>query len=300
MGNLKAFIPIALSLILALGGSYLLYKWVKEKTAPDKVVLVKESRAMPVVVAKINIPWGSRLNIEMLETKSFLEGSVPAGYFSSPETLAGRVLVSPLIAGEPVLEAKLAPTSLKSGGISAVLNSGTRAISVKGNPVLGLAGLINPGNRVDVLVTMDVLVTTNDPKSKEKRSSITKIVVENLLVLATGTQIVENSEGKTSPVDVFTLEVTPDQGERLTLAADKGQLQFALRGATDTDIVLTKGATISELLAAHHLEDEKTPSLPVRVTKARVVKKRAVSRRRKPRSQNESLIIIRGLSVQKQ
>jgi pilus assembly protein CpaB len=127
---------------------------------------------------------------------------------------------------------------------------GKRAISVKGDKVLGISGFIKPGNRVDVLVT----VTHGKIKGE-----ITKIVLENVHVLATGKEIQENEKGEPSPVDVYTVEVTPEEGEKLTLAASKGKLQFALRNVTDTEIVLTKGATINKTLASFR------PPVPPRV-----------------------------------
>ena len=126
--------------------------------------------------------------------------------------------------------------------MSAILKPGKRAISIKGTKVLGLSGLVKPGDRVDVL-----LITTN-PKTKE---SVNKTVFENVRVLATGTQLVENDEGKPSPVDNYTLEVTPEEGEKLVLASTKGKLQFALRNMLDTETVLTTGATLSETLASY-------------------------------------------------
>lgn len=262
MGNLKAFVPFLLSITIALGGSYFLYKWIKQKTAPDTVITVKESRAIPVVVAKVDIPWGVKILPEMLSTSPYLEESLPKGAFSKPEELSHRIVVSPIKEGEPVLEYRLAPTSLETGGVSAILKPGNRAISVKGNLVLGIAGFINPGNRVDVLVTIE------DP---EKEIKVTKMVLENCLVLASGTQIVENSKGEPAPVDVYTLEVTPEQGERLTLAANEGKLQFALRGAADADIILTKGITVPEMLKSLAFSEPEPVKPPVakRVSKPR-------------------------------
>lgn len=290
MGNLRAFIPVLFSLVLALGGSYFLYQWIKQKTAPDKTVTIQETEAIPVVVAKVDIPWGTKINSEMLVTKHFLAESVPADHFSNPEALAGRILISPVIAGDAVVEKRLAPTTLQSGGISAVLDPGTRAISVQGNRVLGIAGFINPGNRVDVLVTI------NDPDKKEPEP-ITKIVLENLLVLATGTQIVENSKGEPSPVDVFTLEVTPEQGERLTLAANKGKLQFALRGVTDSEIILTKGVTVPEMLKSHLIMEKIEPQSTGPVVKTR---RRVVRRAPAPKKENLRIITINGTEVKKE
>ncbi|MFO7820750.1 MAG: Flp pilus assembly protein CpaB, partial [Lentisphaeria bacterium] len=89
-----------------------------------------------------------------METKPYFEESVPDGHFTDPQDLIGRIVVTPLVAGEPVLESRLAPTTLTQGGIPAVLKPGTRAISVQGNKIQGIAGFIRPGNRVDVLLTL--------------------------------------------------------------------------------------------------------------------------------------------------
>jgi Flp pilus assembly protein CpaB len=142
------------------------------------------------------------------------------------------VVITPLKEREPVLESRLASTDVTVGGVSAVIKPGMRAVAVKGDKVIGISGFIQPGNRVDVLVTM------KDPTTKNE---ITKMVLSNVLVLATGTEIEDSRDGKPRPVDVYTLEVDPEQAERLGLAAAEGKLQFALRNMTDQETVLTKG-----------------------------------------------------------
>jgi pilus assembly protein CpaB len=119
---------------------------------------------------------------------------------------------------------------------------------------------------------VDVLVTLEDPATKNE---VTKRVLDNVLVLATGTEIQEQQGGKPSPVDVYTLEVDPEQGEKLALAAAEGKLQFALRNMTDTETVLTKGATITSTLASLRGENPKPKtSEPVKkwVPRERTVK----------------------------
>jgi pilus assembly protein CpaB len=138
------------------------------------------------------------------------------------------------------------------------------------------------------------LLTIKDPKREEE---VTKIVLENLYVLAAGHQIQENSNGEAAPVNVYTLEVTPEQGERLTLAANKGRLQFALRGAMDSDVVLTKGITVPELLEAYVLNG----SRPVAVKKAKA-KSGTVSKKyyKRPGKKTKVTIeMIKGLSISK-
>jgi pilus assembly protein CpaB len=288
MTNLRAFIPILLSVLIAIGGSYFLYKWVKGKATPKGEVVVKESKAIQVVVAKVPVKWGVRINAEMVEIKPYFVNSLPQGYFSKISDITNRVVTTPLLKGDPVLEHRLAPTTMKTGGMSAILKSGKRAISVKGNNVMGIAGFINPGNRIDVLLTI------KDPKREEE---VTKIVLENLYVLAAGHQIQENSQGEAAPVNVYTLEVTPEQGERLTLAANKGRLQFALRGAMDSDVVLTKGITVPELLEAYVLNG----SRPAAVKKAKA-KSGTVSKKyyKQPGKKTKVTIeMIKGLSISK-
>jgi pilus assembly protein CpaB len=240
MKKWKSILPIMLSLAIAASGSLFLYRYVKEKTAPPKVVKV-QADAVPIAVAAVDLAWGTKLTPEMIKTAPFFEESLPAGYHTEADALQGRVLIAPLRQGEPIVDHRLAPRDIKTGGVSAILEPGKRAIAVKGDKVIGISGFINPGNRVDVLVTL------KDPRSKSEK---TKMVLDNVLVLATGTQIVKNEKGEPAPVDVYTLQVTPQDGEKLALAASEGKLQFALRNIIDSEKVLTYGATVAKTLAS--------------------------------------------------
>ena len=240
MGKWKTIVPIVISIIIAVGGSVFIYRWINLKTTPKEVVKV-ETNAVPIVVAAVDLNWGTRLKPEMIKTAPFLEETLPEGHFTHTADLNNRVVIASIKKGEPVVEHRLAPISIKTGGVSAVLEPGKRAVAVKGNKVIGMSGFVNPGNRVDVMVTL------NDPKTKAAK---TKTVLENIPVLATGTMIEKNEKGKPSPVDVYTLEVTVEQAEKLALVASKGQLQFSLRNISDAEPVLTNGATISQALAS--------------------------------------------------
>jgi pilus assembly protein CpaB len=239
MKNWKSTMPILLSLVIAVGGSYFIYQWIQRSTAPKEIVKVEKVDAVPVMVAAMDLAWGAKITSEMVKTLPYLKESVPEGYYSTSEKLQGRILTTNLKMGEPIVEHRLAPVGIKAGGVSAVLPPGKRAVAVKGDKVIGISGFINPGNRVDVLVTM------KDPVNKKDK---TKIALENIPVLATGTQIEQNSKGEPAPVDVYTLEVTPDESEKLALAATMGKLQFALRNITDGEKVRTRGATITQTL----------------------------------------------------
>jgi len=240
MGKLRAILPILLAVCVALGGAVWTYRWVNNQIAPSAKE-VELSEAVPIAVALTDLPWGTQLNEKHIKMVRFLKESLPPGHSEDPSELEGRVLLFPVTADEPIIESRLAPTSVKTGGVAAVVKPGKRAIAVKGDKVIGLSGLIRPGNRVDVLVTLE------DPRNKRE---VTKLVLQDVPVLATGEELSENGDGETSPVDVYTLEVTPQEGEKLALAAAEGKLQFALRNAMDMETVLTIGATVPQTLAS--------------------------------------------------
>ena len=240
MGIWKTVLPIILAVVIAVFGGMFAYNRLKQQMTIKGPVA--EQEVVQIAVAGIDLPWGSQLAAEQLKLVPFLKQTAPPGSFNAMANLSGRVVIYPIKKDEPILESKLAPMDVKNGGISAVVNTGKRAVAVKGDKVIGLAGLIRPGNRVDVMVSIE------DPRDKKK---ITKLVLENVLVLAAGPDIEKKEKSDASSVEVFTLEVTPDEAEKLTLASHEGRLQLALRNAVDTELVLTRGATIPETLDSY-------------------------------------------------
>lgn len=267
-----------ISLVIAIVGSFIIYRWIQKQVAPTEVVKV-ESEAVPVLVAKTDIPWGTKLNQEMVTTAPFFKESLPPGYYTKFADVRDRVVIVSVKPGEPLVEHRLAPTDIKTGGVSAVLETGRRAIAVKGDPVIGISGFIKPGDRVDVLVTF---------QDRQNDIEITKIIVQNLLVLATGTQIEADAEGKPMPVDVYALEVTPQESEKTALAAVEGKIQLALRGLIDPDEVRTSGATIISTLGGV------SPAQVGEVTSAKVGGVTSVSARK-----SHTVEIIKGTTVSK-
>ena len=210
MERWRALIPIAVALIVAVVASVLIYNWMKKQIAPKEEIVKEELRTFDVAVAKTNLNPGTKITLEMLQEKTmmietalFLEKSLPTGYFTDPATLVGRVVKTPIKSKELVLESRLAPIDVKRGGLSAILKPGKRAVSVSGNKILGVSGFVNPGDKVDILLL------TTDPNTEEK---VNKTVFENVLVLAAGTRLTQDPEGKKSAVDVYTLEVTRTRG----------------------------------------------------------------------------------------
>jgi pilus assembly protein CpaB len=236
--------------------------------------------AVPVAVASVDLPWGTKITGEMVKMTPFLKESLPPGYFKSVDELKDRVLIASLRQGDPIVTHRLAPEDIRSGGVPAVLKPGKRALAVKGDKVIGISGFINPGNRVDVLVTM------RDPSKKIDR---TKMILQDILVLATGTQIQQNEKGDPAPVDVYTLEVTPEEAEKLALSAAEGKLQFALRNLVDMEDVVTPGTTISQTLSGY--EEKVVP-----VAQAPVKK---ISKPKRIRRKPNTVEIIKGTSVSK-
>jgi len=271
--NLRVIVPILLAVFIALVGSFLTYRWVKLQVRPSPESPERAAETVSIAVAAVDLPWGKQLAREDLLEERYLKDSLPPGCFSSLEKVEGRVLVFPIKANEPILESRLAPTTIETGGVAAIVEPGKRAIAVKGDKVIGLSGLIRPGNRVDVLVTV---------QEPGKKRQVTKLVLQNVPVLATGQKLNEGGKGEASPVDVYTLQVTPEEGEKLALADTQGKLQLALRNAMDTETVLTKGATVKDTLASYRYvakrSKSRSPSVPyVSKVKVEVIKGNKVS-----------------------
>ncbi len=265
MGIWKTILPILLAVVIAVFGGIFTYNLIKREITPKAPKAEQET--VGVAVASIELPWGTELSTEQLKLVPYLKQTRPPGSFTDMQQLAGRVVVFPINKDEPILESKLAPIDVKTGGISAVVKQGKRAVAVKGDKVIGLAGLIKPGNRVDVMVGIE------DPRDKKR---VTKVVLEDVPVLATGSEIQKKEKGEPSQVDVFTLEVTPEEAEKLALASNEGKLQFALRNAIDTETVLTKGASIAETLESYtkrtaKATDAEKMKQPVDISESRVV-----------------------------
>ncbi len=240
MGKYRPVIFLGAAIIVAFFTSYLIYNYLQKRTAPKEAAL----ETQPVAVAIANLPWGTSLKKEMVKFEPYLKKSLPNGYVSDASTLEGRVVISPIAANEPILQSRLAPIDIKTGGVAAVVKPKNRAVAVRVDKIIGVAGFIHPGNRVDVLVTIE--------GGKGVPNSITKIVLENMLVLATGAEVQKTGkEAQAAPVDVITLEVTPEEAEKLAHAATQGRLQLALRNYQDTEDVLTMGAKTPALLASY-------------------------------------------------
>jgi pilus assembly protein CpaB len=195
-----------------------------------------------VAVAKVAIPVGTRIIAEQVMVVQFPKESTPDGAFDSPEKLAGRVAVTNIGPREPITEARLAPEGT-AGGLSAVIPEGYRAMTVKVDDVVGISGFIMPDTLVDVVVVID-------PEEKSgTQNPISKIVLQNIKVLANGQNIDKpQDQREANSVKAVTLLVTPEQAEKLALASSEGKLQLVMRNSIDQGDQQTPGINKRQLL----------------------------------------------------
>lgn len=235
MARRRIFIVFVLALTagttLALGT----YNYLQQPVAEDAAIPTR-----PVVVAAADLQIGAQLRSDDLRVIAWPANAAPAGAFGHPDELVGRGLVMPVIQNEPLLPMKLAPTDA-GAGLPPVIPAGRRALSVRVNEVIGVAGYVLPGTHVDVLATVN---------PTEQRSDVTsKVILTNVQVLAAGTKIERDVDrNEPVPVTVVTLLVTPEEAERLTLASTEGKIQLALRNPLDRDTPSTNGIKPAALL----------------------------------------------------
>src|SRR5512138_3198329 len=226
---------VVVAVLIGVVAVILASQWISQQT---------KGNVNSVVVARVEVDLGSKITPEMLKTIPWPSGSVPSGAFTDPAALDGRVLRVSIQRDEPILESKLAPVGTK-GGLSAVVAEGKRAITVRVNDVIGVAGFALPGNYVDILVN-----TTDDTHGNTAAKgdlTISKTVLEHILVLAVA-QEATRDDTKPKVVNAVTLEVTPEQAEKLDLARSVGSLSLVLRNQIDSNPADTTGITKRELL----------------------------------------------------
>ena len=195
-----------------------------------------------VAVAKVAIPVGTKIIPEQVMIVQFPKESTPDGTFDSPEKLAGRVAIANIAPREPITESRLAPEGT-AGGLSAVIPEGYRAMTVKVDDVVGISGFIMPGTLVDVVVVID------PAEHAGMQDPISKIVLQNIKVLANGQNIDKpENQREANSVKAVTLQVTPEQAEKLALASSEGKLQLVMRNSVDQGDEKTPGVNKRGLL----------------------------------------------------
>jgi len=234
--RLPPWLWLVLSIISGTIATYMAMGWLKGQSVKQ----VKEPLPLaPVVVAAKSIGTAVSLAADQLVVQRWPKDNQPQGSFPAVDQVVGRVTAYPFSPGEPILEAKLAPKGAIPG-LTALIPPDKRAITVKVDEASGVAGFINPDNRVDVIVGVDKNQFTDNPMAKT--------VLQNLRVIGTGQRIEKSPDGKPQVVPTVTLEVTPEEGERLALVAQEGHLRLALRGLKDDAILPSSGVTVNHVM----------------------------------------------------
>jgi pilus assembly protein CpaB len=227
-----------------------------------------------VVVAKSAIPLGAKITIEQLALTPIPNGSAPEGVFRKLDQVVGRVAVTPIGVREPITNMKLAPEGV-GAGLQAVIPEGYRAMTVKVDDVVGVSGFVGPGSYVDVVAVIVPVAI-----GAAAQGPISKIVLQNIKVLASGAKM-DSPDNQHEPVNVnvVTLQVTPEQAEKLVLAANESKLQLVMRNYADQEDTKTNGANKATLLNGESVRSEPAPpSEKVAETKAATPAKPRVKR----------------------
>ena len=228
---------LMLAAALASGGlaALLAMRYLQQKATPLAAQPIRSN----MVVAARTLPVGTIVSDQHVKTIEWTGGALPLGYIGSPQEVVGRGLMSDLQENEPILESKLAPKGA-GGGLPIIINEGMRGLTMRVNEVSGVAGFVTPNTRVDVLLTMEDKGNAGEPS--------TRIIMQDMRVLAAGQSIQPDKEGKPQPVPVVTFLVSPQQAETLALASQQGSIQLALRNQLDTMEVKTSGTRRSALM----------------------------------------------------
>ena len=227
-----------MALVFGATATFTALGWLKNQPAQQAQEPIKMG---PVVVAAKEIGAATSLTTDQLVVRRWPLENRPQGSYPKIEDLVGRVVSLPMAAGEPILEAKLAPQGMLPG-LTALLAPEKRAMTVKVDEAAGVAGFLSPENRVDVLVTVD--------KGEFNKDPISKLILQNLRVLGVGQRIDRTSGDKPQVVPTVTLEVSPEEGERLALADREGRIFLILRPQKELEMVTTQGVRTSDLLGS--------------------------------------------------
>jgi pilus assembly protein CpaB len=212
----------ALALLLGLGAAWMANGWIQARLQPAEA-----STGATVVVAALEVPFGTKIESSHIRTTEWPIGSVPDGAFTDPAEVEGKIAKQAFFPGEILLEERIAE-HLGGSTLSAIIEPTKRAITVRVNDVIGVAGFLLPGNRVDILATR-----------KEGKRAHTRTVLEDIKVLAVD-QTASPEKDKPVVVRAVTLEMAPEESEILVKSTQEGTLQLTLRNPLDNEQLLAK------------------------------------------------------------
>ena len=224
---------LLIAFVIAAGCSYLVFRLVGSRLSGSRQTTTH------VIAAATDLKLGTVLRDADLTTIE-IAGAVPKGAILRKEDAVGRGVISNLYLGEPIQESRLAAPG-SGGGLAATIPQGMRASAVKVNDVVGVAGFVTPGMRVDVLIT------GTPPGANATQGPVVRTLLQNIEVLSAGTDIQRDAEGKPQQVQVVNLLVTPDQAELLSLASNETHIQLVLRNPLDTKVDKPSGSGMAQL-----------------------------------------------------
>jgi pilus assembly protein CpaB len=235
--NRRLLIILFSAFVIAAMSSYIV--WHLEK---NRISAAKPMPSTRLVAAAKNIKIGMILAPADLTTIEIV-GAPPQGAILDPKNAIGRGVVSDLVAGEPVIDSRLAPMG-SGGGLAATIPKGMRACPVRVDEVVGVAGFVTPGQRVDVLIS-------GVPPGSSSQDTQTRTILQNLEVLSAGTDIQKDAEGKPQQVQVVNLMVTPQDAQVLALASNQARIQLVLRNPLDTKVAPVPQTVVTNLFAVN-------------------------------------------------
>jgi pilus assembly protein CpaB len=231
--NQRLVSVLAFAFIVSAGASLLLYRLLSGRMTTQAA-----PRSVKLILAARELEPGTLIRDADIRVGDW-PGAIPEGVLQKKEDIVERGVVSPILTGEPIVETRLA---LKGGGagLAALIPKGMRAVAIRVNEIVGVAGFAVPGMRVDVLVS------GNSP-GEAALGAVTRTLLQNVQVLSAGQNFQKDAEGKPVSVPVVNLLVTPQQAEMLSLAGNQTTIQLVLRNPLDTDIAKTNGSALAQL-----------------------------------------------------
>ena len=257
----KRFVGVlTFAFLVAAGASLVLYRVLINRPVSTSAGPVMTQ----VVLATKDLEVGTVLKEDDVKVSDW-PGSVPVGATSQVKDLLGRGVITAIFAKEPIISSRLAPKGA-GGGMATMIPPGMRAVAVRVNEVVGVAGFVVPGTHVDVLIS------GNSPGGNSSLGTLTQTLLQNIEVLSAGQDFKKDAEGKPIAVQVVNMLVTPTQAEQLSLAASQTSIQLVLRNPLDHDIAKTPGTALQRLFSNGKLALAPTDVAP----RARAVPKRPV------------------------
>ena len=248
MPNRRSLVFLALAVVFGVGAALAARSYIAQRSVPPTV---SAPELAPVVTAAREVAAGRALNPEDLDVVEWPAKLVPQGAHANPDRLVGRVVSRAVVKGEPIFASGLLPEGT-AAGLPALISEAHRAVSVKVDQVVGVAGFVQPGARVDVLATL----------RNTKEGNFSNVILQDVRVLAVDQTIDRARDGEPKVVNVATLEVDPAEARRLVHAAHEGRLQLALRGPGDGEVGPTRAVVARDLMGKPKARAPKAASGP--------------------------------------